>query len=129
MVVLPPLKPNAWGLTLNINFGHIQDCHHPNVRHTNPYASYFVHGLTSNAALLHLAQLVTPCFSQGLEVSRCIVKGKPESERIFFVGMPMGWSVDGVVCHHLLTCFQLGKDSMSSSSQKAPASHQMWPFR
>ena len=92
MAALPPLKPSAWDLTLNINFGHIWDHHHPNVRHTDPYASYFAHGLTSNAALLHLSQLVQ---SQGLEVSRCIVKGEPESERIFFCwharGLVWGW--------------------------------------
>ena len=124
VTVLPSLKPSVQGLTLN--FDHIWDCHHPKVRYSNLYASYFAHGLTSNAALLHLAQLV---WSQGFEVSRPIVNKLPEAEKISFACIPVSWSADGVVCCHLLTCFQLGEDGKSSSSWEILASHQMWPIR
>ena len=90
-----PLRPNAQDLTLDINFGCIQYHHSPGVRLCDPYASYFACRFTSNHALLHLAQLV---WSQGLEVQRCIVEGEPESKRIYYVGVPMGWSMDEVVC-------------------------------
>ena len=55
VALLPSLKPSALDLTLNINFGHIWDRHHLNVRCTDPYVSYFASGLTSTAALLDLA--------------------------------------------------------------------------
>ena len=124
--VLPSLRPNARDLTLNINFHHIWYHHGLNVRCIDPFASYFAHGLLSDSALLHLTQLA---WSQGLEVHRCTVNGAPESKRIFFVGVPMGWSVDGMVCYHLLTHFQLGEDSKDGSSWEALACHQMWPIR
>ena len=89
VAVLPPLRPNARNLILDINFGCIQYRHSLSVRLHDPYASYFACGLSSNTALLHLTWLV---WSQGLEMH--IVEGEPESERIFCGcthGLVCGW--------------------------------------